>query len=185
MKNHRTRSNSYSFQKEGIVIKKLIALVLVVVAVCAALYGCSNSADDTVETSAKVTAAPEVPTEEAVIKASDAIHYIEQSYTKEELGLEKVEKEYSMMVASNGVDIDGDKYIKVVANVIVRNDTTNEEGKETFSMESVGEYFISFDAKTVLMKDQKSGEYVELENRYDEFVSKNQATSNATTAHEH
>lgn len=85
------------------------------------------------------------------------------------------------MVASNGVDIDGEKYIKVVANVIVRNDTTNEDGKETFSMETVGEYFISFDAKTILMKDRESGEYVELENRYDEFKEKNQSTSQATT----
>lgn len=176
MTKHRTRSNSYSFQKEGIVIKKIIALILAVVAIGAAFYGCSNSADND---SSVVTAAPEVPTQEAVIKETDAIHYIEQSYTKEELGLDKVEKDYSLMVASNGVDIHGDKYIKVVANVIVRNDTTNEDGKETFSMETVGEYFISFDAKTVLMKDRESGEYVELENRYDEFEEKNQSTSQA------
>lgn len=148
--------------------------MLAVVAIGTAFYGCSNSAD---EDSSIVTAAPEIPTEEAVVKETDAIHYIEQSYTKEELGLDKVEKDYSLMVASNGVEIDGDKYIKVVANIMVRNDTTNEEGKETFSMETIGEYFISFDAKKILMKDRETGEYEKLENRYDEFLEKNETSS--------
>lgn len=152
--------------------------MLAVVVIGAAFYGCSNSAD---EDSSVVTAAPEVPTQEAVVKETDAIHYIEESYTKEELGLDKVDKDYSMMVASNGVEIDGDKYIKVVANVIVRNDTTNEDGKETFSMETMGEYFISFDAKKILMKDRESGEYKKLENRYDEFLEKNEASSQEST----
>lgn len=156
-----------------------------VVALVTVFSACS--AKEETETTSS-TAVGEVPTQEAVVKEADAVNFIEQSYTKEELGLDKVEKDYSMMVASNGVDIDGDKYVKVVANVIVRNDTTNEEGKETFSMETMGEYFISFDAETVLMKDRQSGEYVELENRYDDFVAKSETTTETATevtSHQH
>lgn len=146
----------------------------------AVLCACSNAKNDDA-----TTVSGQVPTEEAVIKETDAIHFIEQCYTKEELGLDKVEKDYKMMVASNGVDIDGEKYIKVVANVVVRNDTTNEEGKETFSMETMGEYFISFDAEEVLMKDRESGEYKKLDNRYDEYIeSKETTASQSTTASE-
>lgn len=140
------------------------------------LCACSNSKE---QESTAVTAAPEIPTQEAVIKEIDAIDFIEKSYTKEELGLDKVDKDYSLMVASNGVDIDGKKYIKVVANVVVRNDTTNEDGKETFSMQTMGEYFISFDAKNVLIKNRETGEYNKLDNRYKEYMS-NKETSSQT-----
>lgn len=158
-------------------------MILAAVVLCSIFYGCSKS--ETEEKSEGVTVLTEVPTEEAALKEIDAIHYIEESYTKEELGLDNFEKEYSLMVASNGVEIDGDKYVKVVANVIVRNDTTNEEGKETFTMETVGEYFISFNSKKVLMKDRESGEYKKLENRYDEFVEKNKTSLLESTSHQH
>lgn len=154
-----------------------MTLVIPFVILAMAFSACSNADGDST-----VTASGEVPTEEAVIKEIDAIHFIEQCYTEEELGLDKVEDDYKMMVASNGVDIDGKKYVKVVANVVVRNDTTNEEGKETFSMETVGEYFISFDAKTVLMKDRENRKYKKLENRYDEYVQNNVTSSSQTTA---
>lgn len=146
----------------------------------AVLCACSNA-----KTEEEITAASEIPTEEAVIKELDAIDYFEQSYTEEELGLDKVEKDYKLMVASNGVDIDGEKYVKVVANVVVRNDTTNEDGKETFSMETMGEYFISFDAETVLMKDRESGKYKKLDNRYDEYMESKETSASQVTDHTH
>lgn len=147
-------------------------------ALVAVLCACSNA-----ETHEEITAASEIPTEEAVIKETNAIDFIEQCYTKEELGLDKVEKDYSMMVASSGVDIDGEKYVKVVANVVVRNDTTNEDGKETFSMETMGEYFISFDAKTVLMKDRESGKYKKLDNRYEEYMESKETSQAEESSH--
>ena len=111
-------------------------------------------------------------TEEAKIKGADAISFIEQSYTKEELGLDKTDKDYSFMISSNGVEIDGEKYVKVVANVVVKKDVTNADGKETFSLETVGEYCISFDGDKVLKKDMETGEYTKLENKYPDYSAK-------------
>lgn len=123
----------------------------------------------------------QVPTEEAKIKDSDAINFIENSYTPKELGLDNTDKDYSFMIASNGVDIEGEKYVKVVANVIVKKDVTTEDGKETFSMETIGEYYISFDGTKVLKKDMKNNKMSELENRYDAYSAK----GNTTTEHNH
>ncbi len=115
---------------------------------------------------------PVIETKEAKIKENEALRFIKQAYSKEELGLDKITKDYTFMVASSGVDIEGTKYIKVVANVIVKNDETTKDGKETFSMETIGEYYISFDGKKVLKKDMKTDKYTELENRYDAFKQK-------------
>ncbi len=157
-----------------IIIKKLFILMLSAFMLLTVFAACSKAEND-----ADASTTAQIPTAEAVIKEANAVDFIETSYTKEELGLDKVEKEYSFMVASNGVEIDGTNYIKVVANVIVRNDVTNADGQETFSMETMGEYFISFDAQTVLMKDRSSGEYVQLENRYPDYSAKEGATTEA------
>lgn len=120
-----------------------------------------------------------VPTEKAKIKESDAIHFIQDSYTPEELGLDKTDKDYSFMVASDGVEIDGKKYVKVVANVIVRNDVTSKDGKETFSLETMGEYYISFDAEEVMMKNLDTNKFIQLENRYDSYLQNSASSTSA------
>ncbi len=124
----------------------------------------------------------QIATEEAKIKEADAAKYIENSYTAEELGLDKVDRDYSFMVSSNGVDIDGDKYVKVVANIIVKNNVTTEDCKDTFSMETIGEYYISFDGKKILKKNMDTNEYEELENRYADYQKKAAETESHTHA---
>lgn len=142
---------------------------------------CSNSKDNDADTSTSSLTTSAIATEEAKIKEGDAVKFIEKSYSAKELGLDKVDKDYSFMVSSSGVDIDGAKYVKVVANVIVKNDVTTDEGKDTFSMETMGEYYISFDGTKVLMKNMETDEYTELENRYDSYKEK----ESTTTEHSH
>ena len=70
-------------------------------------------------------------------------------------------------------------YDKVAANVMKKNSEKNADGKETYSLTPVGEYYISFDGQDVLMKDLKSGEYKKLENRYKDYKSKSETTTKA------
>lgn len=126
---------------------------------------------------------PTIATGEAKIKDADAISFIEQSYTKKELGLDKTDKDYSFMVSSNGTEIDGEKYVRVFANVVTQNDETNKEGKKTFSIETIGEYGISFDGTKVVKKDMETGKYTELENRYADYSAKGQTVSEHNHSH--
>lgn len=142
--------------------------------IASAFVACSSKDD-----SGKQTTSTTIPTEEAKIKERDAIDFIQTSYSKEELGLDKEKRAYRMMVASSGVDIEGKKYIKVVANVVVKNDVTEKDGKNTFTMDTVGEYYISFDGKTILKKDMKTNEYIELENRYSQYLNDTKTTKEA------
>ena len=113
------------------------------------------------------------------IKDKDAIDFIKNAYTPEELGLDKVKEKYSFMISSNGEKIGKKEYVKVAANVMKKNSEKNAEGKETYSLTPVGEYYISFDGQEVLMKDLKSGEYKKLENRYKDYKSKSETTTKA------
>lgn len=160
--------------KEGIIIKKLFALLLIALVMLTAFTACSSKDTEESEETTHTTEEA-IPTEEAKVKQADAVDFIKSSYTPEELGLDTVKKDYSFMVGSSGVDIDGEKYIKVVANIITKNNATTEDGKDTFSMETVGEYYISFDAEKILKKDLETGEYSKLKNKYDEYSEKKQA----------
>ena len=119
------------------------------------------------------------PNLEQRIKDKDAIDFIKNAYTPEELGLDKVKEKYSFMISSNGEKIDKKEYVKVAANVMKKNSEKNADGKETYSLTPVGEYYISFDGQDVLMKDLKSGEYKKLENRYKDYKSKSETTTKA------
>lgn len=166
--------------KEGILIKKILAIILSAAVMITVFTACSgNSADETDESATHVTES-HIPTRDAVIKESDAAKFIEESYSAKELGLEDVESDYSFMVASSGVDIEGENYIKVVANIITKKNSTTPDGKETFSLETVGEYYISYDGETVLKKDIESGSYSNLENKYDQYKEKAEAEQSAS-----
>lgn len=174
----KTRTKLRLPSKVVIGMKKVLAIVLSVFMVSSVFVACSKGNDDkktTTTAPAPITqeaATKTIETQKAVIKESDAINFIRASYTDEELGLADVEKDYSLMVSSSGVDIDGTKYIKVAANVMSKSDVTTEDGKPTYNFEAVGEYYISFDGKTVMMKDMKTGKYKKLENRYDAYKAK-------------
>jgi hypothetical protein len=149
----------------------LLLAVVVIVGFTACSSNKEGSSSDTVVTTS------EIATEDAKIKEREAVEFISQSYTSEELGLEDADRDYSFMVASGGVDIDGTNYIKVVANVIIKQDSQTDDGEDTFSMETLGEYYISFDGEKVLRKDMATGEYLTLENRYQDYKNKGETVA--------
>ena len=169
-------------------MKKLLAVILSVLMIGCVFAACSSS-DETETTSGEkdtsatssVSTTKTIETENAAIKDSDAINFIKNAYTEEELGLADVKDSYTFMVSKSGVYVEGVKYIKVAANVMTQSDVTTDEGKATYSFEAVGEYYISYDGKTVLKKDMKTGKYEKLENRYDDYKSKGETAKEDTT----
>ena len=159
-------------------MKKFLAVLLAAVTVACMFVACSRL---TIKYYAKrTTASVENATDKAKIKESDAINFIKTSYTKKELGLDKVKEKYDFMISQNGVKIGKKQYVKVAANIMKKNDTTSKDGKQTYSLTPVGEYYISFDGDEVLMKDLKSGKYKKLENRYQDYSAKGQTAQSTT-----
>ena len=158
-------------------MKKFLAVLLTAVTVACMFVACSKA--DSKGTTQSTTIS-ENATDKAKIKDQDAINFIKTAYTKKELGLDKVKEDYSFMISQNGVTIEKKQYVKVAANVMKKNDTTSADGKQTYSLTPVGEYYISFDGDEVLMKDLKSGEYKKLENRYQDYSAKGQTAESTT-----
>lgn len=159
-------------------MKKFLAVLLAAVTVACMFVACSKANDK--NTTQSTTASVENATDKAKIKDSDAINFIKTAYTKEELGLDKVKEKYDFMISQNGVTIDKKQYVKVAANIMKKNDTTSKDGKQTYSLTPVGEYYISFDGDEVLMKDLESGKYKKLENRYQDYSAKGQTAESTT-----
>lgn len=159
-------------------MKKFLAVLLAAVTVACMFVACSKADDK--NTTQSTTASVENATDKAKIKDSDAINFIKTSYTKEELGLDKVKEKYDFMISQNGVKIGKKQYVKVAANIMKKNDTTSKDGKQTYFLTPVGEYYISFDGDEVLMKDLKSGKYEKLENRYQDYSAKGQTAQSTT-----
>lgn len=159
-------------------MKKFLAVLLAAVTVACMFVACSKADDK--NTTQSTTASVENATDKAKIKDSDAIKFIQNAYTKKELGLDKVKEKYDFMISQNGVKIGKKQYVKVAANIMKKNDTTSKDGKQTYSLTPVGEYYISFDGDEVLMKDLKSGKYKKLENRYQDYSAKGQTAESTT-----
>ena len=159
-------------------MKKFLAVLLAAVTVACMFVACSKADDK--NTTQSTTASVENATDKAKIKDSDAINFIKTSYTKKELGLDKVKEKYDFMISQNGVKIGKKQYVKVAANIMKKNDTTSKDGKQTYSLTPVGEYYISFDGDEVFMKDLKSGKYKKLENRYQDYSAKGQTAQSTT-----
>lgn len=159
-------------------MKKFLAVLLAAVTVACMFVACSKADDK--NTTQSTTASVENATDKAKIKDSDAINFIKTSYTKKELGLDKLKEKYDFMISQNGVKIGKKQYVKVAANIMKKNDTTSKDGKQTYSLTPVGEYYISFDGDEVLMKDLKSGKYKKLENRYQDYSAKGQTAQSTT-----
>lgn len=159
-------------------MKEFLAVLLAAVTVACMFVACSKADDK--NTTQSTTASVENATDKAKIKDSDAINFIKTSYTKKELGLDKVKEKYDFMISQNGVKIGKKQYVKVAANIMKKNDTTSKDGKQTYSLTPVGEYYISFNGDEVLMKDLKSGKYKKLENRYQDYSAKGQTAQSTT-----
>ncbi|WP_455492985.1 hypothetical protein [Eubacterium sp.] len=135
-------------------IKKAVAIVLGVCTICCAFTFTACSKQDTTERESVVA------TEKAKIKDADAINYIE-SYSSKQLGLTDEEKKAcSFMVASDGEEIDGKKYIRIIA--AIKNEQTDDNGKTTYTFDTKGEYFISFNGDEVLKKSGDTYSKLEL-----------------------
>lgn len=159
-------------------MKKFLVVLLAAVTVACMFVACSKADDK--NTTQSTTASVENATDKAKIKDSDAINFIKTAYTKKELGLDKVKEKYDFMISQNGVKIGKKQYVKIAANIMKKNDTTSKDGKQTYSLTPVGEYYISFDGDEVLMKDLKSGKYKKLENRYQDYSAKGQTAQSTT-----
>ncbi|MFQ9065149.1 MAG: hypothetical protein ACLR5R_08445 [Eubacterium sp.] len=134
--------------------KKAMSIIL-----CAFIIICSVAFASCSKQESKAETASAVATEKAKIKDADAINYIE-SYSSKQLGLTEDDREKcSFMVASNGEEINGKSYIQVIA--AIKKEHKSDDGQATYTFDTKGEYYISFDGDEVLRKDGNS--YTKLE----------------------
>ena len=135
-------------------IQKTVAIILGACTICSVLtFTACSKQDATKEESI-------VATEKAKIKDADAINYIE-SYSSKQLGLTEDDRaKCSFMVASDGEEIDGKKYIKIIA--AIKNEQKGNDGQVTYTFDTKGEYFISFNGDEVLKKSGDAYSKLEL-----------------------
>lgn len=134
--------------------KKAISIIL-----CAFIVICSVAFASCSKQESKTETASAVATEKAKIKDADAINYIE-SYSSKQLGLTEDDRaKCSFMVASDGEEINGKSYIQVIA--AIKKEHKSNDGQATYTFDTKGEYYISFDGYEVLRKDGNS--YTKLE----------------------
>lgn len=134
--------------------KKAISIIL-----CAFIIICSVAFASCSKQESKTETASAVATKKAKIKDADAINYIE-SYSSKQLGLTEDDRaKCSFMVASDGEEINGKSYIQVIA--AIKKEHKSEDGQATYTFDTKGEYYISFNGDEVLRKDGNS--YTKLE----------------------
>lgn len=134
--------------------KKAISIIL-----CAFIIICSVAFASCSKQESKTETASAVSTEKAKIKDADAINYIE-SYSSKQLGLTEDDRaKCSFMVASDGEEINGKSYIQVIA--AIKKEHKSDDGQATYTFDTKGEYYISFNGDEVLRKDGNS--YTKLE----------------------
>lgn len=134
--------------------KKATSIIL-----CAFIIICSVAFASCSKQESKTGTASAVATEKAKIKDADAINYIE-SYSSKQLGLTEDDRaKCSFMVASDGEEINGKSYIQVIA--AIKKEHKSDDGQATYTFDTKGEYYISFNGDEVLRKDGNS--YTKLE----------------------
>lgn len=136
-------------------MKKILVLILCIALTVCVFGACAKKDEDKTTTKKASVTSSQMTTDSAVIKEADAINLI-QSYSDKELGLTaKDRKKASFMVASNGVAIDKENYIEVIATI----KTEHKDGdKTTYTFDNLGVYYIRYDGKKVMRKDMKSEE---------------------------
>lgn len=134
--------------------KKAMSIILCAfIIICSAAFASCSKQENKAETASAVV------TEKAKIKDADAINYIE-SYSSKQLGLTEDDRaKCSFMVASDGEEINGKSYIQVIA--AIKKEHKSDDGQATYTFDTKGEYYISFDGDEVLRKDGNS--YTKLE----------------------
>ncbi|WP_288312913.1 hypothetical protein [uncultured Eubacterium sp.] len=135
-------------------IQKTVAIILGACTICSVLTFTACSKQDTTKEESVIV------TEKAKIKDADAINYIE-SYSSKQLGLTEDDRaKCSFMVASDGEEINEKKYIKIIA--AIKNEQKGDDGKTTYTFDTKGEYFISFNGDEVLKKNGDTYSKLEL-----------------------
>lgn len=151
-------------------IKKIIAVVLsvcVIAGLAITLSSCSSKEETTTV----------ITTDNAVVKKADCLEVI-KSYTTEELGLEGTWDDYNFVGhVPDGVEIKDGTHDGYYIEVKVGNKTQNEDG--TNKIEISGDYFISFDGKTILSYDASTGVYTPLANVHTVYDAQAQTTGDA------
>lgn len=142
-------------------MKKAIAVVMCFAVIIGVFAACSKPEEsettETTETTVHTTV--ENPTDKAKIKEADAVDFV-KGYTNEELGLSDEDREKcSFMVANSGVKIDGELYINVIAAIKIPH--TSEEGKTTYTFDTKGSYYISYDGTKIMKAD--GDDYAEMQ----------------------
>jgi hypothetical protein len=141
-------------------MKKFISVLMCVLMITCAFAGCSSSGGSDSDTTASTETTSKISIDDATIKDADAVNLIE-SYSDEELGLSADErKECSFMIDTSGVEIDNNKYVKVVAAIKTEH---NDGDETTYTFDNKGEYYIRFDGKEILSMDMETGEYNKME----------------------
>lgn len=134
--------------------KKAMSIILCAfIIICSFVFASCSKQENKAETASAVA------TEKAKIKDADSINYIE-SYSSKQLGLTEDDRaKCSFMVASDGEEINGKSYIQVIA--AIKKEQKSDDGQATYTFDTKGEYYISFDGDEVLRKDGNS--YTKLE----------------------
>lgn len=113
----------------------------------------TESKDKVSKNTESATSQAKTPIEDAEISAFDAIEKI-KAFSMEKLGLDGKKEDYKFMVSTKGLTIDKTDYLEVVASVVAKE---NEDG--SISMDTKGDYFVSYDGSKILIRDVKTGEF--------------------------
>lgn len=101
-----------------------------------------------VTTSAEEKANGKSTTQEAELQPNEAIDLI-ANLSEEQLQLKNKDK-YSFMMNNSAFQIDGEKYIQIIAAI------KKETGKGSISITPVAKYYVRFDGKVLLREDMKN-----------------------------
>lgn len=158
-------------------MKKSIVSIIALILIFSVFVACASKTDNSKETTSEKTSVSEKvevegttkivknlvttqiakePIEKAEISGYDATQLISSKDAKV-LGLKGSTKDYRFMLASEGKVIDNVNYIEVLAMI---NGEENKDG--SLNITTVGDYFVSYDGKKILVRDLTTGEFSEL-----------------------
>ncbi len=166
--------NNPAFAERKSFMKKFWAVLLAGLILGCVFAACSKSTPgDNVEAPVPIPDS----IEEAVLNGEKARDFIKTQYTYKELGIKKKDN-IDFAYNESAYEYQGEKFILIKAMTFERNaDVTTPEGEATYTTAVVGEYLVSYDASKVLMKDMKTGEFNEMENRYEDYISKGETVA--------
>lgn len=158
-------------------MKKTLIFIICVAMIFSIFAACSKEKEKATTTALPQETTSQITTDDAKIKEVDAINLVE-SYSNEELGLtDKQRKSASFMVASDGVKIEKDYYIEVIATI----KTEHKDGDNTtYTFDNLGVYYISYDGKKIMRKDMEAKEPSYIEMKIKAVPSTTKADSHTT-----